>query len=75
MHGIITARTVLVSPRKVKWGKLSVIDNFVSFNALIILDMLTVNQEFLARDSTIQGKSYYYLFKVKTLVSNQQQGI
>ena len=57
MHGIIIARTVLVLPRKVKWGKLSVIDNFVSFSAPIIPDMLTVNQEFLAQDSTIQGKS------------------
>lgn len=54
MHGIIIVKTVLVLLRKVKWAKLYAIDNFVSFNAPIIPDMLTVNLEYLARDSTIQ---------------------
>lgn len=54
MHGIIIAKTVLVLLRKVKWAKLYAIDNFVSFNAPIIPDMLTVNLEYLALDSTIQ---------------------
>ena len=57
MHGIIIVRTVLVLLKRVKWDKLSVIDSFVSYNALKTLDMLMVNQEFLAPDSMIQGKS------------------
>lgn len=54
MHGIIIVKTVLVLLKKVKWAKLYAIDSFVSFNAPIIPDMLTVNLEYLARDSTIQ---------------------
>ena len=56
MHGIIIVKTVLVLLKRAKWDKLSAIDNFVSSNARKTPDMLTVNQEFHARDFMIQGK-------------------
>ena len=56
MHGIIIVKTVLVLLKRAKWDKLSAIDNFVSSNAPKTPDMLTVNQEFHARDFMIQGK-------------------